>query len=180
METGETATPVAQKVRVSHMFVQCALTPSRLKRLYTPIEINGLMHTLLTPQGVCTALRSALEGLRRSGARDLQHALGRRRNEVLILSVKVVPRASKPGIAVEPDGSLKVRLQSPPVEGAANAELVRLLADAFGVAKRAVMIVGGMHSRTKRVQIDGAEELPRSIVSADERPMLLRRRTPRR
>ena len=73
----------------------------------------------------------------------------------MILTVKVVPRASKPGVAVEPDGSLKVRLQSPPVDGAANAELVEVLAARFGVPKRAVTIVGGAQSRTKRVRIEG-------------------------
>ena len=76
----------------------------------------------------------------------------------MTVTVKVIPRASKPGIAVESDGSLKVRLQSPPVEGAANAELVEVLAKAFGVPRRAITIVGGVHARTKRVQIDGIDE----------------------
>ena len=76
----------------------------------------------------------------------------------MILTVRVIPRASKPGIAVEADGSLKVRLQSPPVEGAANAELVELLAKALGVSRRAVTITAGAHARIKRVQIDGVDE----------------------
>jgi uncharacterized protein (TIGR00251 family) len=95
----------------------------------------------------------------------------------VILTVKVVPRASKPGIAVEPDGSLKVRLQSPPVEGAANAELIEILSDAFRVPRRAVTITGGAHSRIKRVRIDGVEALPAS-TSADGGPG--RERQPRR
>jgi uncharacterized protein (TIGR00251 family) len=74
---------------------------------------------------------------------------------MVILMVRVIPRASKPGIAVEPDGSLKVRLTSPPVEGAANAELVEMLARAFALPRRAVTIAGGAHARTKRVQLDG-------------------------
>lgn len=76
----------------------------------------------------------------------------------MILTIKVVPRASKPGIAVEPDGSLKVRIQSPPVDGAANAELVEVLAEAFDLPRRAVTIVGGAHSRTKRVQFEGIDD----------------------
>jgi len=76
----------------------------------------------------------------------------------VVLTIKVIPRASKPGIAIEPDGSLKVRLQSPPVEGAANAELVEVLARALDVPRRAITIVGGAHARTKRVQIDGIDE----------------------
>lgn len=99
----------------------------------------------------------------------------------MVLTIKVVPRASKPGIAVEPDGSLKVRLQSPPVEGAANAELVEVLARALDLPRRAITIVGGAHARTKRVQIDGIDERRLDVLSAgDERPTRRRRRTPRR
>ena len=84
----------------------------------------------------------------------------------MILVVRVVPRASKPGIAAEPDGSLKVRLQSPPVDGAANAELITLLAEACGVARRSVTIAGGAHARTKRVQIEGLDESKAAEVLA--------------
>jgi len=97
----------------------------------------------------------------------------------MILTVKVVPRASKPGVAVEPDGSLRVRLQSAPVDGAANAELVERLAEAFGVARRAVTITGGVHARSKRVEIEGIDDLP-AAISADARPPSPPRRTPRR
>lgn len=76
----------------------------------------------------------------------------------MILVVRVVPRASKPGVAAETDGSLKVRLKSPPVDGAANAELIAVLAEAFGVPRRSVTIAGGAHARTKRVQIEGIDE----------------------
>jgi uncharacterized protein len=48
-----------------------------------------------------------------------------------------------------------VRLQSPPVDGAANDELVPLLARAFAVKERDVRIVAGAHSRTKVVEIHG-------------------------
>jgi len=64
-----------------------------------------------------------------------------------------VPRASNPGIAGTRDGALLVRLQSPPVEGAANAELVEVIAKAFAVAKRDVTVVSGEHSKLKRVVI---------------------------
>jgi hypothetical protein len=69
------------------------------------------------------------------------------------LGVRVIPRSSKPGIAGVRDGALLVRLQSPPVEGAANEELIRLMASAFGVARREVSIVSGEHSKLKRVAI---------------------------
>jgi uncharacterized protein (TIGR00251 family) len=72
---------------------------------------------------------------------------------VIQLTIRVVPRASKPGIAGTRGGALLVRLQSAPVEGAANEELIQVLAKAFGVAKRDVVIVAGQHSKLKRLAI---------------------------
>jgi len=48
---------------------------------------------------------------------------------------------------------LLVRLQSPPVEGAANTELIELIATAFHVAKQQVAVVSGHKSKLKRVAI---------------------------
>ena len=67
--------------------------------------------------------------------------------------VRVVPRASKSEIVGEHDGALKVRIASAPVDGAANAELIKLLAKQFGVSKSDVEIVGGETSKTKRIKI---------------------------
>jgi len=74
---------------------------------------------------------------------------------VFQLNVRVIPRASKPGIAGTRDGALLVRLQSPPVEGAANSELIEVMAKTFGVARRDVAIVGGERARLKRITISG-------------------------
>jgi uncharacterized protein (TIGR00251 family) len=73
---------------------------------------------------------------------------------VIHVTVRVVPRASKPGIAGVRDGALLVRLQSPPVNGAANAELIELIAKAFGAAKRDVSMESGEHSKLKRIAIE--------------------------
>ena len=70
------------------------------------------------------------------------------------LTIRVVPRASKPGIAGTREGALLVRLQSAPVEGAANAELIEVIAKAFGVARRDVSMVSGQRSKLKRVAIE--------------------------
>jgi uncharacterized protein (TIGR00251 family) len=48
-----------------------------------------------------------------------------------------------------------VRLTAPPLEGAANAELIQVLASALGVPKRMVSIVSGERARQKRVHIAG-------------------------
>lgn len=57
--------------------------------------------------------------------------------------VRVAPRASREAIVGEHDGALKVALTAPPVDGAANAALVALIAGALGVPKRAVTLVRG-------------------------------------
>lgn len=69
--------------------------------------------------------------------------------------VRVVPRASQSSIEGTYGGALKVRIAAPPVDGAANDELVAVLAKAFGVPKSRVRVVRGASSRTKSVEIDG-------------------------
>ena len=75
----------------------------------------------------------------------------------LTFAVRVVPRASKTAAAGEHDGALRVRVAAPPVEGAANEELVRFLAGTFGVAAREVEILSGHASKSKRVRVRGAK-----------------------
>jgi uncharacterized protein (TIGR00251 family) len=70
-------------------------------------------------------------------------------------SVRVVPRASRSEIVGEHDGALKVRIAAPPVDGAANEELVKVLAKTLGVAKSSVEIAGGETSKTKQIRITG-------------------------
>lgn len=73
-------------------------------------------------------------------------------------NVRVVPRASKSEIVGEHDGALKVRIASPPVDGAANEELIRLLAKTFGVAKSTVEILSGLTSKLKQVRVEGGRD----------------------
>src|SRR5687768_7240831 len=70
-------------------------------------------------------------------------------------AVRVQPRASRSEVGGAHGEALKVRLTSPPVDGAANAALIDLLAEALDVPRRAVRIVSGETSRTKVVEIDG-------------------------
>ena len=76
----------------------------------------------------------------------------------VILDVRVVPRSSKAGLAGRQGEVLRVRLHAPPVEGAANAELIDVLAEAFGLSRHQVSIVGGERSRSKRVRLAGIDE----------------------
>ena len=88
----------------------------------------------------------------------------------LVFKVQVVPRSSRSEVAGEHNGSLRVRVSSPPVEGAANKELVHVLAKAFNVSRSAVNILSGQNSRLKQVSIAGVNssalsELLRGIKS---------------
>jgi uncharacterized protein len=73
------------------------------------------------------------------------------------ITVRVIPRASRSGLAGTRGDAVLVRVQSAPVEGAANDELVEVLAQALQVPRRAVTIVAGGRSRQKRVSVAGID-----------------------
>lgn len=70
-------------------------------------------------------------------------------------AVRVQPRARKDELVGERTGALVVRLKAPPVEGAANAALVRFLAKSLGVPVSAVEILRGASQRNKLVRVLG-------------------------
>lgn len=69
--------------------------------------------------------------------------------------VRVVPRAGRTEVAGLHAGSLRIRLAAPPVEGKANAALVRFLARSLGVPRGAVSVVSGERGRAKTVEVAG-------------------------
>ena len=71
------------------------------------------------------------------------------------LTVRVVPRAAREGIAGYEGGVLRIRLCAPPVEGKANEALVRFMAKALGLPRKSVTIASGEKGRNKIVRIDG-------------------------
>ena len=71
------------------------------------------------------------------------------------LTLHVQPKASHTGLAGLHGDAIKVRVAAPPVDGAANAELVRFLAELLGVARAAVEIVSGESGRRKVVTVRG-------------------------
>lgn len=73
----------------------------------------------------------------------------------LIFTLRVVPRSSKSEIVGEIEGNLKVRISAPPVDGAANVEVIKLIAKAFGVGRSSVAILSGETSKTKRISVEG-------------------------
>jgi uncharacterized protein len=75
----------------------------------------------------------------------------------LRISVRVQPRAARSEIAGVHGDALKVRVAAAPVDGAANAALVEVLADALGVSRRCVRVVAGASSRSKVVEIENVD-----------------------
>ena len=75
----------------------------------------------------------------------------------LTFTVRIVPRASRSEITGEQSGALRVRIAAAPVEGAANQELIKLLAKTFKLPQKAVEIVSGAASKNKIVRIQGAD-----------------------
>jgi hypothetical protein len=77
------------------------------------------------------------------------------RDGAVRMPVRVRPRASTSRIEGVREGALTVRLAAPPVNGAANDELVRLLAQVLGLRRAAIALVVGDTSRTKVVEVRG-------------------------
>lgn len=71
------------------------------------------------------------------------------------LELKVVPGASRAGIAGWLGDKLKVRVRAPPERGRANAAVIALLAAALGIPEERLRIVAGTSSARKVVEIDG-------------------------
>ena len=84
------------------------------------------------------------------------------------VSVHVQPRASRSEVVGLHGSSLRIRIQAPPVAGAANAAVEALLAECLGVSHRAVRVVGGLTSRAKTVDIEGTtERAVRALVQSE-------------
>ncbi len=72
-----------------------------------------------------------------------------------MVRVHVKPKASRSRILGERDGVLQVCLAAPPVDGEANAELVRTLSRQLGVPQSSIELVSGRTARTKLVCVRG-------------------------
>ena len=71
------------------------------------------------------------------------------------IAVRVTPRSSRDAFGRGTDAHFAARLAAPPVEGAANAALIALVAKTFGVPKRQVALIAGETGRLKRLHIAG-------------------------
>lgn len=78
----------------------------------------------------------------------------------ITIKVRVEPRSSRKGVAGIVGDALKIRLNSPPVGGAANKEIVEILSEELGIRKTALNIIKGRSSRDKVIEIEGMKSLP--------------------
>ncbi|MGD0484157.1 MAG: DUF167 domain-containing protein [Gemmatimonadales bacterium] len=86
------------------------------------------------------------------------------------VAVHVQPRARRTEAAGMHGDAVKVRLAAPPVDGAANEELIRFVAERLGVPRSTVRIAAGAASRRKVVEVDGASaETVRTALLAGPR-----------
>jgi hypothetical protein len=82
------------------------------------------------------------------------------------LNVRLVPRSSKNEVVGPYSESIKIKVTSPPVEGAANAALITFLAKLLKCPKSSVTILSGHRSRDKRLQVVGigVEEIEAALL----------------
>ena len=86
---------------------------------------------------------------------------------LLIVAVRVTPRARRNALKFEEE-ALRAWLTAPPVDGAANAALVALLAERLGIPKRAVTLLRGETAREKLIAIEGVSgEILRQRLASD-------------
>lgn len=83
--------------------------------------------------------------------------------EDLLLNIRVLPNASRDEIVGTHDDALKIRITVPPVDGKANAHLLKFLAKTFAVSKASVELISGDTGRNKRLRIRRPVKLPESI-----------------
>ena len=81
------------------------------------------------------------------------------------LKIKVIPGAKKTAWDGMFDGNPKIRVHAPPVDGAANEELVRFVAESLDLKKSQVRLVSGEKSRLKTLEIDLIEDHLKSLLS---------------
>ena len=74
------------------------------------------------------------------------------------LTLKVHPRAKRSALAGRVGDAWKLSLAAPPVDGKANEECVRYLAEFAGVPRSRVRILTGLTSRVKVVEIEGVDQ----------------------
>ena len=85
------------------------------------------------------------------------------------LAIWLQPRGSRNQVVGEREGAVVIKLQAPPVDGAANAALLRFVAERLGLAPSAVLLLRGHTSRRKLISVAGwsAEAVRQVLLAGD-------------
>jgi uncharacterized protein len=75
----------------------------------------------------------------------------------VVLTVRVIPRSPRTCVDGRRGDAILIRLNAPPVDGAANDALIAFLSDVLDVPRRSISIVSGQSSRDKRVRVEGLD-----------------------
>ncbi|MDK1226206.1 DUF167 family protein YggU [Cronobacter turicensis] len=86
----------------------------------------------------------------------------------LVLRLYIQPKASRDSIIGLHGDELKVAITAPPVDGQANAHLVKYLAKQFRVAKSQVVIEKGELGRHKQVKIIDPQQIPTEVAAVTD------------
>ena len=71
------------------------------------------------------------------------------------INLRVIPRAKQNKIDVDESGVYRIHITAAPVDGAANAAVIKMLAEYFDVSKSQIKIIRGETSRDKVIEIPG-------------------------
>jgi uncharacterized protein (TIGR00251 family) len=77
----------------------------------------------------------------------------------ITIKIKVYPKSSRSGISGTVGDVLKIKVNAPPVGGAANEELLEILSETLRMRKTSIIIIKGHTSRNKVVEIEGTERI---------------------
>jgi uncharacterized protein (TIGR00251 family) len=88
--------------------------------------------------------------------------------ENLIIRVRVQPRSSKEGFAEVLGDQIKLRINAPPVDGKANAQIIKYLAGLFKAPRKQIEILSGETGRDKRIRISQPRHCPAPFTSRSQ------------
>ena len=85
-----------------------------------------------------------------------------------VISLSVSPRSSANRVEIDATGGIRIRLTAPPVDGAANASLLKFMASVLGVSRSNLSILAGAQARHKRLLAEGVsvESARRALARA--------------
>ncbi len=91
-------------------------------------------------------------------------------NKAVVIAVRVQPRGSRSQIQGVRDGRLRIKTTAPPTDGKANKDVIRQLAQAFGVPASRITLKSGTSQRNKTFVISAPAVLPEWVTEVNPKP----------